>query len=173
MSTVLKGTNEAPSCHGGLENLDDEHDYWIDDIEGELPKDLSGTFLRNGPGRQRIGGRPYGHWFDGDGMISQFSFIEDRVHFRNSYVKTPKYLEETAAQKILYRGFGTQIPGGWPKNVFRFPANPANTSIVYHGGKLLALNEGGKPWKLVPDTLETVGEFTYHGREALENGWLS
>ncbi|GEM_PF-2186966 len=28
------------------------------------------------------------------------------------------------------------------------PANCANTSIVYHGGKLLSLFEGGRPWRL-------------------------
>ena len=43
------------------------------------------------------------------------------------------------------------------------PANPANTSTIYHGGRLLALNEGGKPWELDPDNLETLGEFTYDG----------
>ena len=41
---------DAPSCHGGLENLDEEFDYWIEDIEGEIPANLQGTFFRNGPG---------------------------------------------------------------------------------------------------------------------------
>ncbi|NIP14061.1 MAG: lignostilbene alpha-beta-dioxygenase [Pseudomonadales bacterium] len=163
MSTVMKGANEPPTCHGGLKNLDEEHDYWIDDIEGAIPADLIGTFMRNGPGRQKIGGKPFGHWFDGDGMISQFTFTESKAHFRNRYVRTPKYVEETEAQKILYRGFGTQIPGGWTKNIFKWPANPANTSIIYHGGRLLALNEGGRPWELEPGSLETVGEFDYDG----------
>ena len=45
------GINEIPSCRGGLENLDEEHSYWIDEIEGEVPIDLEGTFFRNGPGR--------------------------------------------------------------------------------------------------------------------------
>ena len=65
----IPGANEIPSCHGGLENLDEEHSYWIDEIEGTVPTDLEGTFFRNGPGRHRIGGKPYGHWFDGDGML--------------------------------------------------------------------------------------------------------
>ena len=56
MNMPAKGSNEAPTCHGGLENLDEEHDYLIDEIEGEIPVDLKGTFVRNGPGRQRIGG---------------------------------------------------------------------------------------------------------------------
>ncbi len=160
----IPGANEIPSCHGGLENLDEEHNYWIDEIEGTVPTDLEGTFFRNGPGRQRIGGKPYGHWFDGDGMLCAFTFQNGRVHFKNRYVRTPKYVEETAAQAIRYRGFGTQIPGGFTKNFLKMPANPANTSIIYHGGHLLALNEGGRPWKLAPDTLETIGEFNYDGK---------
>jgi all-trans-8'-apo-beta-carotenal 15,15'-oxygenase len=163
MAIATAGINEPPSCHGGLENLDEEFSYWIDDVDGDVPKDLDGTFLRNGPGRQRIGGHPYGHWFDGDGMMSAFTFSDGKVHFKNRYVRTPKYVEETAAQKILYRGFGTQIPGGLRANFLKMPANPANTSVIYHGGHLLALNEGGKPWALEPATLETIGEFDYDG----------
>ena len=134
MSAQVEGTNEIPSCHGGLENLDSEHDYILDDLDGEIPGDLKGTFFRNGPGRQRIGETPYGHWFDGDGMLCSFSFCDGAARFKNRYVRTPKYIEETAAQKILYRGFGTQIPGGLTKNFLKMPANPANTSTIYHGG---------------------------------------
>ena len=163
MSAQFEGVNDVPSCHGGLENLDIEYDYFLDDLEGDIPKDLKGTFYRNGPGRQKIGEMPYGHWFDGDGMLCSFSFSDGEARFRNRYVRTPKYIQETAAQKILYRGFGTQIPGGLTKNLFKMPANPANTNTIFHGGHLLALNEGGKPWKLEPGSLETVGEFTYQG----------
>jgi all-trans-8'-apo-beta-carotenal 15,15'-oxygenase len=163
MNIDSRGQNEPPSCHGGLENLDEEFSYWIDDVEGEVPMDLKGTFFRNGPGRQKIGERQYGHWFDGDGMLCAFSFVDGKVHFKNTYVRTPKYVEETAAQQILYRGFGTQIPGGLRANFLKAPANPANTSVIYHGGKLLALNEGGHPWSLDPGTLETLGEYDYDG----------
>ena len=50
-NSKMRGANEAPSCHGGLENLDEEFSYWIDNVEGEVPMDLKGTFFRNGPGR--------------------------------------------------------------------------------------------------------------------------
>ncbi|MEM8769835.1 MAG: carotenoid oxygenase family protein, partial [Pseudomonadota bacterium] len=85
------------------------------------------------------------------------------VRFKNRYVRTPKYVRETRDQTVRYRGFGTQIPGGWLKNALRFPANPANTSVVYHGGHLLALYEGGRPWALDPADLSTLGEFNYDG----------
>ncbi len=161
MSVQELGANEIPTCHGGLENLDEEHSYKITEIEGELPRDLTGTFFRNGPGRQRIGDSNYGHWFDGDGMLCAFTFANGEVHFKNRYVRTPKYIAETESQKIEYRGFGTQVPGGFFSNFLKMPANPANTSLIWHGGHLLALNEGGKPWKLKPENLETIGEFTY------------
>ena len=159
----METMTDAPTCHGGLENLDEEFSYWIDDVEGEIPTDLTGTFFRNGPGRQRIGSQPYGHWFDGDGMLSVFSFTNGRAHFKNAYVQTKKYRDETEAQAIRYRGFGTQIPGGLWRNFFRLPGNPANTNSVYHAGKLLALWEGGHPWELRADTLETLGECDFDG----------
>ena len=163
MAEAISAHNEIPSCHGGLENLDEEHSYWIESWQGDVPRDLTGTFYRNGPGRQRIGNTTYGHWFDGDGMLAAFTFRDGRVHFRNRYVRTPKYVDETASQSIEYRGFGTQVPGGVWKNFLKMPANPANTNTIYHGGHLLALNEGGKPWALEPGSLDTIGEFTYDG----------
>ena len=162
------GQNEPPSHHGGLENLDEEHSYNLEDYQGIVPKDLEGTFFRNGPGRQRIGESTYGHWFDGDGMLCAFTFKDGHAHFKNAYVRTPKYLAETEAQDIKYRGFGTQIPGGFLSNLGKMPANPANTNTVYHGGKLFALNEGGHPWEVDPADLNTVGEYNYNGM--LEKG---
>ncbi len=88
---AIPGDNQIPTCHRGLENLDEEHDYWIDEVDGDLPDDLQGTFFRNGPGRQKIGETPYGHWFDGDGMICAVTFDSVRVHVKNRYVRTPKY----------------------------------------------------------------------------------
>ncbi len=158
-----QGINEPPTHHGGLENLDTEYSYTIEDYEGVVPADLHGTFFRNGPGRQRIGKEKYGHWFDGDGMLCAFTFRDGKVHFKNAYVRTPKYMAETEAQTIRYRGFGTQVPGGMFANLGKTPANPANTNTIYHGGKLFALNEGGHPWEVDPRDLSTVGEYNYSG----------
>lgn len=106
----------------------------------------------------------FGHWFDGDGMLHGVTFTDDGIWYRNRYVRTPKYLAETAAGKIVYRSFGHNAPGGVLKNVGRLPANAANTSLIWHGGRLLALWEGGRPWQVDPVTLETIGEFNYGGK---------
>jgi all-trans-8'-apo-beta-carotenal 15,15'-oxygenase len=159
-------TRIMPGCHlAGFEAVDGEHSYTVgaDEIQGEIPAEICGTLFRNGPGRLKIGEHKYGHWFDGDGMLNAITFKDGQIHYRNRYVRTPKYVNETAAQKILYRGVGTQRPGGFLNNMFRFPGNAANTSVVYHAGKLLTLWEGGDPWELDPATLETIGAWKYDG----------
>ena len=45
MSVQTSGVNEIPSCHGGLENLDTEYDYELDEVEGVIPTDIQGTFF--------------------------------------------------------------------------------------------------------------------------------
>ena len=143
----------------GYQSQPHEYDYWIDDIEGEIPPQLQGTLFRNGPGLFEIHGTEIRHPFDGDGMISAITFKEGRAHFRNRFVRTEAFVQEQQAGKMLYRGvFGTQKPGGWLKNVFDLKLkNIANTNIIYWGGKLLALWEAAEPYRLDPRTLATLG----------------
>ena len=68
----------------GYRSLTQEYDYWIDEIEGEIPLELSGTLFRNGPGLLDVKGQPFHHPFDGDGMICAFSFGEGRGAFPQS-----------------------------------------------------------------------------------------
>ena len=148
----------------GFRTLPDNQSYRVSasEIRGRLPDDLRGIFFRNGPARNELGGVPFGHWYDGDGGVSSFRIEDGEVHYRSSFVKTPKFLDESAAQTVVYRSFGQNAPGGFLKNL-HMPANCANTSIVYHGGKLLALFEGGRPWRLDLETLETYGEEDFDG----------
>ena len=146
-----------PRVMAGSENPDQEFDYMIDSVGGAA-NDLKGTFFRNGPGRQCIGDTKYGHWFDGDGMIAAFTFNEGQVHF-----KTSTFGPQSILMKLLLKQFVIPVSAprsrGGLQELFKMPANPANTSIIHHGGHLLALNEGGKPWALEPATLDTIGEF--------------
>lgn len=155
--------------HAIFDSLLDEHDYVVDEIDGALPADLIGTLYRNGPGKNEIGGTRFAHLFDGDGMLSQLTFDGKAIHYRNRFVRTEHYLAERSATAPKMRGFGTQKPGGPLRNAFRMPGNVANTSITFHAGNLLALWEGGRPWRLDPDTLDTVGEYDYDG--ALKGGY--
>jgi len=144
----------------GYESQRREQAYCLEPISGTVPKDLKGTLFRNGPGLLDIGGIPIKHPFDGDGMVCAFTFDQGQVYFRNRFIRTQGFVEEQAAGTILYRNaFGTQRPGGWWKNAFDLQfKNVANTNVIYWGGKLLALWEGGLPYRLDPQTLETLGQ---------------
>jgi len=150
---------------GGYKSLTQEFDYWIDDIEGEIPPELQGTLFRNGPGLLDVYGQSLRHPFDGDGMVSRITFTNGRAHFCNRFVRTTGYLKEQKARKILYRGvFGTRKSGGWLANAFNFKLkNIANTNVIYWGGKLLALWEAAEPYRLDPYTLETLGQEYFGG----------
>jgi all-trans-8'-apo-beta-carotenal 15,15'-oxygenase len=154
----------------GYESLPQEFDYWIDDVEGQIPAELEGTLFRNGPGLLDVNGQRIHHPFDGDGMICRVAFSNGRAHFCNRFVRTQAYVEEQAAGKILYRGvFGTQKPGGWLANAFDLKLkNIANTNVIYWGDKLLALWEAAEPHQLDPQTLETLGKDYLDG--VLHNG---
>ncbi len=144
---------------GGYRSQPEEFAYWIDEIEGKIPTELTGTIFRNGPGLTDVNGYRLKHPFDGDGMINSIAIKEGRAFYRNKFVRTEGYLAEQKSDKPEYRGvFGTQKPGGWLANAFDIKLkNIANTHIVYWGQKLLALWEAAEPHRLDPHTLETQG----------------
>ncbi len=146
------------------DNAHEITDATLEVLEGALPEALRGVLYRNGPGRFDRDGVDYGHVFDGDGFVTRFAFLGDCVRYRSRYVRTHDYIEEEKAGRILYRGFGTNIPGGAWKNAFDFHfKNAANTSIVFHAGKLLTLWEAGLPYELDPQTLATIGPWEGQG----------
>lgn len=140
-----------------------EDQYEISGITGRVPDWLRGDYTVNGPARFERGGMRYKHWLDGDGMVCALRFSDSGVRFTNRFVGTPKLIDETAAGKFLYRGFGTAFPGDrLHRGVMLEP--PSNVSVYRLGGKLLAFGEQALPLELDPDTLETFGEFDFHGK---------
>ena len=88
-------------------------------------------------------------------MIHGF-FVEDgKVRYRNRYVRTPKWELEHAAGRALFGAFGN--PMTTDPSVMGKDSGVANTNIVWHAGRLLALEEGHKPFELDPETLESRG----------------
>jgi carotenoid cleavage dioxygenase-like enzyme len=130
-------------------------------IEGEVPRELDGTLYRNGPNPQYVPRGRY-HWFDGDGMIHAFAIHDGRVAYRNRWVRTARFSLERAAGEGLFGGLADMAKTD-PRAAATSP-NAANTNIVLHAGRLLALWEGGLPHALDPRTLETIGPFDFRGR---------
>tara|TARA_B100001109_G_scaffold23794_1_gene17376 strand:- start:201 stop:1550 length:1350 start_codon:yes stop_codon:yes gene_type:complete len=114
------------------------------EIKGEIPKDLSGLFVRNG--FNPVSGYS-DHWFFGNGMLHGVYLEDGKASYKNRYVRTPYYEDDLNVMS----SFGN------------LAASPANTHIVNHAGKLLALEETSLPWELNKD-LDTIGVEDFEGK---------
>ena len=130
-------------------------------IEGEIPAELTGTLYRNGPNQQFAPRAPY-HPFSGDGMIHAFKIEGGRCHYRNRWVRTPRFELEREAGEALFSSFGD--PATSDPRTRGVPGGPSNTNVIWHGGRLLSLVEGGlPPVELDPETLETIRVHDFDG----------
>ena len=129
-------------------------------VTGRWPAELRGRFYRNGPALFERNGQRYHHWFDGDGMIQQFTFSGRGVSHVGRLVRTPKLAAERDAGRFLYSAFGTGIQSEAP---IQGPdsLNVANTSVIEHAGRVLAMWEGGSAFALDPKDLSTIGAVTW------------
>jgi carotenoid cleavage dioxygenase len=117
-------------------------------VEGALPPELDGLFVRNGP-NPRSGSSP--HWFAGDGMLHGVRLQDGRARwYRNRYVRTPSFLDPE--RQVIGEG-GIDLSAG----------GPANTHVVEHAGRILALVEIAHPCE-VDAELGTVGVYDFGGR---------
>lgn len=128
-------------------------------VVGKVPAELNGLFVRNGPNPQFPPLRNY-HWFEGDGMLHAVLLRDGKASYRNRWIRTDGWNEERKAGRAVYPSL-LDPPSG--TNPPRFK-NTANTSVLWHHGKLLALWEAGPPTEVrIPD-LETVGLYTFGGK---------
>jgi carotenoid cleavage dioxygenase len=117
-------------------------------VEGALPPELCGLYVRNGA--NPVTGTS-AHWFLGQGMLHGVRLEKGRAAwYRNRYVRTP-YLENPGIQRIT------------PDGKFDRTASAANTHVLAHAGKILALEEGSFPF-VVDGELRTLGWTDYGGR---------
>jgi carotenoid cleavage dioxygenase len=167
-------TAQLQSSHlaGNLAPVLTEDDFELK-VTGRIPEGLNGAFYRNGPNPQFEQGPNY-HAFTGDGMVHGFFLKDGKAHYRNRWVRTPRWLAENAAGRALFGGLGR------PNDPSVETVNPggANTNIVMHAGRLMALQEGSEPFEMDPATLNstgwmhTGGRFTAHPKTDPETGEL-
>jgi all-trans-8'-apo-beta-carotenal 15,15'-oxygenase len=127
---------------------------------GRWPEALRGRFLRNGPALMQRGGQRVGHWFEGDGMVQRFAIDGGRISHLGRLVRTKKLAAEEAAGKWQYPSFSGRVAPGVPvtgPDSF----NVANTNAIEHGGRILALWEGGSAHSLELQSLATQGPVTW------------
>lgn len=122
-------------------------------VTGKIPDELNGRYLRNGA-NPKHGDTP--HWFLGDGMIHGVELANGGANwYRNRWVKTPIL---DAADNDSVESMGD------------LSRSLANTHIVGHAGKILALEEGHWPFELSKE-LDTIGAYNFGGK--LETGFTA
>jgi carotenoid cleavage dioxygenase len=158
---------DDPNLQGVLAPLADESDFSSASAElkiiGEVPRGLRGSYWRNGPNAAFAPRGPY-HLWDGDGMLHVVRFDDDGVTYRNRFIQTPGLVVEREYGHALYGGMLDLSPPA-AEVVERAGArkNTANTSIVRHAERYLALWEGGLPTVVTSD-VDTVGPDDFAGK---------
>jgi carotenoid cleavage dioxygenase len=113
-------------------------------------------------------------------MIHGVRFGRDGASYTSRYVETSRYLQEAAAGKAVFgkiadlAGFSglammlLNAARGWCGVIDRSKGEGnANTSLIYHAGRLLALQEADRPYGvrvLCDGVMETIGEATFNGK---------
>ena len=115
-------------------------------VEGSIPADLNGWYLRNGPNPRQDSP----HWFTGDGMVHGVRLENGRAAwYRNRWVRTDSFDEPFG----VYNEDGTR----------NLRSSVANTHVINHAGRTLALVESSLPYEITNE-LETVGAFDFGGK---------
>ena len=111
------------------------------EVQGRLPPELVGRFVRNGPNPiGEVGGKH--HWFIGDGMLHGIRIAEGKADwYRNRWVRSGSVREK----------LGESSPPSAPS------ASP-NTHVIGHAGSTWAIVESGGAPVSMSYELDTVGE---------------
>lgn len=136
----------------------------VHDLEviGRIPPELEGAYYRNSADHSYPPLLGKDIFLNGDGMVHMVRIENGHADLTTRYVRTRKFMLERAARRALfgaYRNPFTDAP-----EVKGEDANTANTSIMWHHGKLFALKEAGRPYELDPNDLSTRGEVDFGGQ---------
>lgn len=162
--------DHAPLIERAFSFIPREQSYAVEEVAGEVPEYVRGTYYLNGPARFSRGDLRYRNWLDGDGMVCALRFEGGRARFTSRYVRGAKFTAEEEAGHPVFRAFGTTFKDAGPAHEFDrlkrgiMLESPLNVSAYPYRGTLLAFGEQGLPFELDPVTLEPRGEFNFGGR---------
>ncbi len=131
------------------------------EIEGEVPPAIDGTFFQVSPDSYYPPMLGQDIFFNGDGLVSAFTFNNGHVGLRRRYVQTDRLMAQWQERRSLngvYRNQYTNDPLAAENNT------TANTTVLFHAGVLLAMKEDALPYALDPETLETLGVWDFNGQ---------
>lgn len=135
-------------------------------VEGTIPDDLNGVYLRNTENPLVPAAERY-HPFDGDGMIHSMYFSNGAVEYRNRFIRTQGLLAELDAGGPLWSGLAESPlvatrQDGWGARTRMKDAS--STDVVVHNGvALTSFYQCGDLYRLDPVSLEDDGREAWKG----------
>jgi beta,beta-carotene 9',10'-dioxygenase len=134
-------------------------------VQGQIPAWLTGTLLRNGPGTFHVGQQRYRHWFDGLAMLHKFSFANGRISYANKFLECNAYRSAQETGRITYSEFATDPCRDLFQRVMAVfspqVTDSAKVNITQIANQYIALAETPIQVEFDPETLKTVGVFSY------------
>jgi carotenoid cleavage dioxygenase-like enzyme len=134
-------------------------------IEGKVPTDLTGIYVRNGA-NPRFESRGPHHWFDGDGMLHALTIKDGNASYKNRWVRTKHFNMESEAGEAIWPGYAMPRPvPKTPKGAGTDFAikDASNTDVIWYNGALItSFYQTGVPYRVNPVTLETEGQETFN-----------
>jgi carotenoid cleavage dioxygenase-like enzyme len=130
-------------------------------IEGELPHDLVGVYMRNGP-NPAFPPFSYTYPFDGDGMIHAIYLENGKARYKNRFVQTPQLIVEQRIGKAMYGGVNCPYIRDSKLLLPDEPKIPIKIGrfihIIRHANHLIALHEAESAYEINRE-LKTLGEW--------------
>lgn len=122
-------------------------------VTGEIPRELNGRFLRIGPNPVNNPDPATHHWFLGSGMVHGLRLENGSAQwFKSRYVRDDMV--------VAAKGWP---PVSGPRPPLEVGSGLANTNILSHRDKTLALVEAGNLPVVLDYDLETVGRTNFDG----------
>jgi carotenoid cleavage dioxygenase len=165
---------------GNYAPISEEHrNVHVSVVVGDLPKDLAGLFVRNGPNPVPGNITKRYHWFDGHGMLHNLRIKNGEAFYTNAYVPTPRYLLEKEAGEQIFLTIGSLTGISGLLKVFllsrRLPQSlqltqiqvgTANTNLLMYHNKFYCLQEASLPFEV---QLSDRGDLFGVGYDSFDN----
>ena len=148
-----------------------EYDVIEPEVEGELPDDLAGVYIRNteNPLHGALGRY---HPFDGDGMLHSLYIDGGHVEYRNRYIRTEGFEAELQAGEPLWGGLRENPKlskrEGWGARTGL--KDSSSTDVVVHNGvAATSFYQCGDVYEMDPRSLTQKGKADW--TQGITPGW--
>jgi hypothetical protein len=135
-------------------------------VEGEIPHDLDGVYLRNTENPLHPALKFY-HPFDGDGMVHVVGFRDGKAFYRNRFIRTDGFAAENEAGGPLWPGLAEPVQiakreKGWGARTLMKDASSTDV-IVHRGTALTSFYQCGDLYRVDPYSGDTLGKADWGG----------